>query len=140
MPTKKKATKKAVKKTASKSEAKYVDGFLLSVPEANLTAYKKMSSKAGKIWREYGALEYLECMGDDMHIEGMTGFGDYVKPANGEVIIFSFITYKSKSHRDSVNKKVMADPRLGVGDMSFEKMPFDMKKMAFGGFKVIVNE
>lgn len=138
--TVKSAPKKAAAKKSVKSEAKYVDGFLLPVPTKNLDAYKKISSKAGKIWREYGALEYIESTGDDLNIEGMTGFADYIKPAKGETIVFSFITYKSRAHRDSVNKKVMADPRLGAGDMSFEKMPFDMKKMAFGGFKVIVSE
>ena len=88
-----KTTKKDVKKkSTSKNTAKYVDGFLLPVPTANLKAYKKMSEKARKIWIEHGALNYIESMGDDMNIEGMTGFGDYIKPKDDETIVFAFIT------------------------------------------------
>lgn len=136
-----KTTKKDVKKkSTSKNTAKYVDGFLLPVPTANLKAYKKMSEKARKIWIEHGALNYIESMGDDMNIEGMTGFGDYIKPKDDETIVFAFITYRSKADRNKINKKVMADPRLNEDCVDMNNMPFDMKKMAFGGFKVFVGE
>ncbi len=136
-----KTTKKDVKKkSTSKNTAKYVDGFLLPVPTANLKAYKKMSEKARKIWIEHGALNYIESMGDDMNIEGMTGFGDYIKPKDDETIVFAFITYRSKADRNKINKKVMADPRLNEDCVDMNNMPFDMKKMAFGGFKIFVGE
>lgn len=121
-------------KTA-KTTPKYVDGFLLPVPKKNLDKYRAMARKAGKIWIEYGALQFVESAGDDLKIEGMTGFPDIIKIKPDETIMFSFITYKSKAHRNSVNKKVMSDPRLNAS----MEMPFDMKKMAMGGFKSIVS-
>jgi uncharacterized protein YbaA (DUF1428 family) len=114
----------------------YVDGFLLSVPVAKLPEYVKISKKAGKIWLEHGALSYLECQGDDLEIPGMLSFNKVAKPNEGETVIFSFIVYKSKAHRNAVNKKVLADPRL-ICDPN--NMPFDVKRMAFGGFKTIVE-
>ena len=140
MPTKKTTKKASKKKAANKNAAKYVDGFLLPVPTAKLSAYKKMSDKARKIWLEHGALSYVETMGDDMNIQGMTGFNDYVKASKDETIVFSFITYRSKAERNKINKKVMADSRLNEDCMDENNMPFDLKKMAYGGFKVIVGE
>ena len=139
--TKKTLKKKTTsKKSVSKNAAKYVDGFLLPLKTTMLSEYKKVSNKARKVWLEHGALNYIESIGDDMNIEGMTGFGDYIKPAKDESIVFAFITYKSKADRNRVNKKVMADPRLTEDCFNPDKMPFDLKKMAYGGFKVIVGE
>ena len=116
----------------------YVDGFVLAVPKKNVAAYRKMASKAGKIWREYGALEFRECQGDDLN----TGFGvpfpKLAKAKPGETVFFSFIVYKSRAQRDKVNKAVMADPRLNAM-MQGKKMPFDVKRMSMGGFKVLVD-
>src|SRR5262249_25479354 len=116
----------------------YVDGFLLCVPTANLKEYTKMAQKGRKVWMEHGALGYFECQGDDLEIPNMLSFNKVAKPKEGEVVIFSFIIYKSKAHRNAVNKKVFADPRLSEG-MDPKKMPFDMKRMAYGGFKAIVE-
>jgi uncharacterized protein YbaA (DUF1428 family) len=116
----------------------YVDGFVLPVPRRNLAAYRRMSRGAGKVWREHGALQYLECAGDDLRVKPGMGvtFGKLVKPKAGEVVLFSFILYRSRAHRDAVNKKVMADPR--IAKMMTPAMPFDVKRMAYGGFKAIV--
>lgn len=116
----------------------YVDGFVMCVPEAKLSAYQKMAKKAGKIWMEYGALEYRECVGDDMEVKFGLPFPKLAKPKEGELVVFSFIVYKNRSHRDKVNAAVMKDPRLN--ELCDEKnMPFDPKRMAYGGFKSIVD-
>jgi uncharacterized protein YbaA (DUF1428 family) len=117
---------------------RYVDGFVFPVPKKNLAAYKKMAAKAGKIWMEHGALEYVECVGEDLKIPKMFSFLDLAKPKAGETICFSFIVYKSRKHRDDVNKKVMADPRLNEA-CDGKKMPFDFKRMAYGGFEAVVD-
>ena len=117
--------------------AKYVDGFLLAVPKAKLPAYRKLSAKAGKIWMEYGALQYVECVGDDLNIKGMGSFQKQLKLKRGETAVFSWIAYKSKAQRDAVNKKVMTDPRM---DFDPNSMPFDMKRMMMGGFRAIVDK
>ena len=114
----------------------YVDGFVIPVPTKNLAAYKKMSTKAGKIWREHGALDYKECVGDDLKIKWGTPFPKLAKTKAGETVVFSYIFYKSRAHRDKVNAKVMKDPRL---KMDGSAMPFDMKRMTYGGFKVFVD-
>lgn len=114
----------------------YVDGFVLAVPEANLAAYKKLSTKAGKIWMEYGALSYVECVADDVPVGKVTSFPRSVKLKDGEVVVFSYITYKSRAHRDAVLKKVMSDPRL---EADMKNMPFDTKRMIYGGFKVLLE-
>ena len=122
--------------------AKYVDGFLLAVPKAKLAAYRKLSAKAGKIWMEYGALQYVECVGDDLNIKGIVTFPRRAKTKRGETVVFSWITYKSRAHRDQVNAKVMKDPRIlrMVEQMKDpKKAPFDMKRMSMGGFKVLVE-
>jgi uncharacterized protein YbaA (DUF1428 family) len=116
----------------------YVDGFLLPVPKRKVNAYLEMSRRAGKVWKEHGALEYRECVGDDLNIKNMTGFPKVMKSKAGETIVFSWIVYKSRAHRDAVNKKVMKDERL-TAMMDPKKMPFDVKRMAMGGFKVAVD-
>lgn len=116
----------------------YVDGFVLPVPKKNMQAYRRMAVKAGKIWRELGALEYRECVGDDLDVKMGVPFTRIVKPKPGETIVFSWIVYKSRAHRDRVNAKVMADPRL-ASMMDVKNTPFDCKRMAYGGFKVLVE-
>jgi uncharacterized protein YbaA (DUF1428 family) len=116
----------------------YVDGFLLVVPKKNLPAYRRMAQMAGKIWKEHGALEFRECAGDDLNVKMGVPFPKIAKVKPGETVVFSWIVYKSKQHRDRVNAKVMADPRL-TESMEGKKMPFDVKRMAYGGFKVLVD-
>lgn len=114
----------------------YVDGFVIPVPKKQIAAYKKISAKAGKIWKEYGALDYKECVGDDLKVKWGTPFLKLAKAKPNETVVFSWITYKSKAQRDKINAKVMADPRL---KMDGSAMPFDMKRMSYGGFKVFVD-
>ena len=116
----------------------YVDGFLLPVPKKNLKAYQQLSRKAGKVWRELGALEYRECVGDDLKVKGMAPFAKAARAKAGETVVFSWIVYKSRAHRDAVNKKVMKDPRIAA--QMTKSMPFDVKRMMYGGFKVFVDE
>lgn len=118
--------------------ARYVDGFVVPVPKENLDAYRRLSRRAGAIWREHGALEYVECVADDVKPGKHTSFPQSVKLKAGEVVVFSWITYKSRAQRDRINAKVMADPRLA--DMSDpKKMPFDGKRMVWGGFKTLLE-
>jgi uncharacterized protein YbaA (DUF1428 family) len=117
---------------------KYVDGFLLPLPKKNLETYRRISQKAGKIWKEYGALEYRECVGDDLNTKMGVPFPKSAKVKPGETVVFSWIVYKSRAHRDSVNKKVMKDPRIAAM-MDDKSMPFDVKRMAYGGFKTLVD-
>jgi uncharacterized protein YbaA (DUF1428 family) len=114
----------------------YVDGFVVAVPEKNLAEYKKMARKAGKIWKEHGALSYIECVGDDVPVGKVTSFTKAVNLKRGETVVFSWITYKSKRDRDAVNKKVLADPRL---EMDMKKAPFDASRMIYGGFKPVIE-
>jgi len=116
--------------------ANYVDGFLVPVPKANVEAYRKLSRKCGKIWMEYGALQYIECVADDVKPGKWTSFPQAVKLKPDETIVFSYIVYKSRKQRDTVNKKVMADPRMKA--MGPDSMPFDSKRMMWGGFKTFV--
>jgi uncharacterized protein YbaA (DUF1428 family) len=116
----------------------YVDGFVVPVPKKNLTAYRRMAQKAGKIWREYGALEVKECVADDVKVGKRTSFPRSVKLKPGETVVFSYIVYKSRGDRDRVNAKVMKDPRLAKM-MDPKAMPFDAKRMFYGGFKVLVE-
>lgn len=116
----------------------YVDGFVVPVPKKNLAAYRRISTKCGKIWREHGALEYYECAEDDVPPGKVTSFPMSVKLKKDEVVVFSWIVYKSRAQRDRINKKVMADPRLAA-ICSPDRMPFDGKRMIFGGFKAIVR-
>ena len=116
---------------------RYVDGYVLPVPRKNLPAYRLMSRKAGKIWREHGALEYRECAGDDLKVKFGMPFPRALKLKRGETVVFSWIVFKSRADRDRINAKVMKDPRLK--DMDPKKMPFEVKRMVFGGFKTIVD-
>ena len=117
---------------------KYVDGFLLAMPKKNLGAYRRLAQKSEKIWREYGALDYKECAGDDLKVKMGVPFTRPMKVTSGETVVFSYIVYKSRAHRDAVNKKIMNDPR--VKDLCDpKKMPFDMKRMCYGGFRVIID-
>ena len=115
----------------------YVDGFVLVVPKKNVKAYEKMARMGGKAWMKHGALHYFECNGDDLDIKGIPlTFPKLTKIKPTETVYFSFIIYKSRAHRDAVNKKVMTDPAMNTGP---KKMPFDMKRMAMGGFKTVVE-
>ncbi len=116
----------------------YVDGFVLPVPKKNLKAYLAMAQKASKIWREHGALEYRECVGDDLKPHYGVPFPRSANAKPGETIVFAWIVYKSRAHRDRVNAKVMKDPRIN-GLCDDKSMPFDAKRMVYGGFKVAVN-
>jgi uncharacterized protein YbaA (DUF1428 family) len=116
----------------------YVDGFVLPVPKRNLDAYRRMARKAGKIWREHGALEFRECVADDVQMGKVTSFPRSVKVKRGETVVFSWIVYRSRAHRDRVNAKVMSDPRL-ADQMDAKAMPFDAKRMIYGGFNVSVD-
>ncbi len=115
----------------------YVDGFLVPVPKKNLKAYRSIAQKAGKVWREHGALEVKECVADDVKVGKWTSFPRAVKLKRGETVVFSYIVYKSRKDRDRVMGKVMSDPRLAKM-MEKGAMPFDGKRMIFGGFKVLV--
>ena len=117
---------------------KYVDGYVLPVPKKNLAVYRRMAQQAGELWRKYGALEFRECVGDDFKTQKVKSFPALVKPKRGETVMFSWITFKSRAHRDSVNAKVMKDPAIAKM-MKGKKMPFDSKRMAYGGFKAMVD-
>src|ERR1700704_4184505 len=116
----------------------YVDGFIVAVPKKNLAAYARMAKKVGKVWREYGALDYREWIADDVKVGKRTSFPRSVRLKPGETVIFSWITYKSRAQRDRVNAKVMADKRLG-GMMNVKSLPFDAKRMIYGGFESLVK-
>jgi len=118
--------------------AKYVDGFIIPVPRRNTEAYRRIARKAGKVWLEHGALEYRECIADDVKPGKYTSFPQSVKLKKGEVVWFSWIVYRSRQHRDQVNAKVMKDPRMNAM-MAGKEMPFDGKRLIFGGFEVLVG-
>jgi uncharacterized protein YbaA (DUF1428 family) len=113
----------------------YVDGFVLPIPEKNVEDYRRMAKKAAKVWLEHGALEYRECAGDDLQVQMGVPFSKLLKLKPGETVVFAWIVYKSRAHRDRVNAKVMKDPRMAKMP---DPMPFNPKRMAYGGFKVIV--
>ena len=127
---------------------KYVDGFVLPVKKSKLKDYRKLAAASGKIWKKHGALEYFECVGDDLNPK-MSGEGNMPAPfmnftklaktKPGETVVFSFIVYNSRKHRDSVNAKVMNDPFMNGDNWKDKPMPFDMKRIAYGGFKAIVE-
>lgn len=117
----------------------YVDGFLLPIPRRNIERYKKMARLAAKVWREHGALEYREAVGDDLKVKWGTAFPRVARAKSGETVIFAWIVYQSRAHRDRVNRKVMKDPRLAEM-MQDKDMPFDMKRMSYGGFRIIVEK
>jgi uncharacterized protein YbaA (DUF1428 family) len=114
----------------------YVDGFVLLVPTENLTRYRKIAAKAGRIWREHGALQYVETIGDDLDTPFGRPFPKLAKPKDGETVVFSWILHKSKAERNKTNARVMKDPRLAAMG---KEMPFDMKRMSWGGFAVLVD-
>ena len=118
--------------------ARYVDGFLLPVPRKNLEAYRRMAQKAGKVWRDHGAIEFREFVADDVKVGKRTSFPRSVKRKPGETVVFSWIVFKSREHRDRVNAKVMKDPRLAKM-MDPKALPFDGKRMIYGGFKNLVD-
>jgi uncharacterized protein YbaA (DUF1428 family) len=115
----------------------YVDGFILPVPKNKVEAYRRLARKAGKVWREHGAIEFKECVADDVKMGKLTSFPRSVKRKANETVFFSYIVYKSRAHRDKVNAKVMKDKRIAGMDM--KDMPFDPKRMIYGGFKVLVD-
>jgi uncharacterized protein YbaA (DUF1428 family) len=117
--------------------AHYVDGFVVPVPRRNVADYRRIARQAGKIWREHGALEYRECIGEDVPKGEVTSFPLSVKAKRGETVAFSWIVYRSRAHRDRVNAKGMSDPRLAAMDP--KAMPFDTKRMIYGGFEVLVD-
>jgi alkaline phosphatase len=118
--------------------SRYVDGFVFPIKKTKIAAYKKIAAKAAKLWIEHGALDYIETVGDDLKIPGMYSFTKLAKTRPGETVAFSFVIYKSRAHRDAVNKKVMSDPRLHTM-CDVNNMPFDVKKMAYGGFQSVVD-
>jgi len=115
----------------------YVDGFVVPVPKKKVQAYRRLAQKAGKVWREHGALEFRECIADDVKVGKLTSFPRSVKLKPSETVMFSWITYKSRAHRDRVNAKVMKDKR--IAGMDLKLMPFDAKRTIYGGFKVSVE-
>jgi uncharacterized protein YbaA (DUF1428 family) len=117
--------------------ARYVDGFVLAVPKSKINAYLRLARMCSKIWLEHGALEFRECVGDDLQIKMGVPFPKMIKTKPKETVVFSWITYKSRAHRDSVNSKVMKDSRME--NMDPKSMPFDSKRMVYGGFKILVN-
>ena len=117
---------------------RYVDGYVLPVPKKNIDAYRRMAQKAGKIWREHGALDYKECVGDDLNVKWGVPFPRPIKAKPGETVVFAWILFKSRAHRDRVNAKVMKDPRL-TSSMDSKSMPFDCTRMVYGGFKTLVE-
>ncbi len=116
----------------------YADGFVLAVPKKSIEAYRRMAKIAGKLWKEHGALDYKECVGDDLAVKFGVPFTRMMKTKPSETVVFAWIVYKSRAHRDRVNAKVMADPRLAAS-MDGKSMPFDMKRMVYGGFKILVS-
>jgi uncharacterized protein YbaA (DUF1428 family) len=121
------------------SMERYVDGFLIPIAKDKVNEYREMSQKAGEIWKELGALEYYECIGDDLDIEGMLSFKKVADTSKEETVIFSWIVFESREQRDRVNEAVMNDPRIKEMMESGSEPPFDYRRMAYGGFKTLVN-
>ena len=118
--------------------ATYIDGFVLPVPKKKMNTYRRMAKEASKIWREHGALEYRECVGEDLNIKMGMPFPKGIMSKAGETVVFAYIVYKSRAHRDQVNAKVMKDPRIAAS-CDPDNMPFDFKRMLYGGFETIVQ-
>jgi uncharacterized protein YbaA (DUF1428 family) len=114
----------------------YVDGFVLAVPKQNIDAYKEMARRAGEVWKEHGALAYVECIGDDVPYGELTSFPRAVQAKDDEVVVFAWILYESREKRDAINAKVMEDPRLKA---QMSDMPFDGKRMIYGGFETFLQ-
>jgi len=115
----------------------YVDGYVIPIPRRKVAAYRRIARRAGRVWRDHGALEFRECVGDDLAVKGLVPFPRLARARRGETVLFSWVVYRSRAHRDRVNKKVQKDPRIAA--MSNEEMPVDMRRMAYGGFKVLVD-
>ena len=115
----------------------YVDGYILPIPKKHVKAYRRMAEMGRDAWMKHGALDYKECVGDDLNVKWGVPFPRQMKTKPGETVVFSYIVFKSRAHRDSVNAKVMKDPRLAAMDP--KSMPFDCKRMVYGGFKVLVD-
>lgn len=115
--------------------ARYVDGYLIAMPKKNKAIYRRMAALGGRMWKQYGALDYKECIGEDLDVKGVASFRKLLKLKPSETAVFSYIVYKSRAHRDAVNAKVMKDPRMKPP----KKMPFEFKRMHFGGFDVLVD-
>jgi uncharacterized protein YbaA (DUF1428 family) len=120
------------------SSVKYVDGYVLPLPKKHLKAYVRMAKLASRVWHDHGALEYRECVGEDLAVKMGTPFTRSMKTKPGETVVFAWVVFKSRAHRDRVNAKVMKDPRLAKM-MDMKDMPFDMKRMVYGGFEVVVS-
>ncbi len=118
--------------------ARYIDGFVLPISKKNIARYRRLAAKAGRIWIEHGALEYRECVGDDLDIKFCLPFPKGIRTRPGETVVFAYIVYKSRAHRDQVNARVMKDPRI-TGMCDPKDMPFDCTRMVYGGFKTIVE-
>jgi uncharacterized protein YbaA (DUF1428 family) len=118
--------------------ARYVDGYLLPIPKKNVETYRRIAKKAAKVWMDHGALEYRECIGEDLNMKMALPFPRLLKTKPSETVVFAWIVYKSRAHRDSVNAKVMKDPRMSKM-MDINNMPFDLKRMSCGGFDMIVD-
>lgn len=129
-----KAKNKRVKPAGS-----YVDGFVLPIPRRYLSNYRSIAARAGKLWIEHGALEYRECVAEDVKTKELLPFPKMIKAKSTETVVFAFIVFVSRKQRDTVNKKVMNDPRMAKMANDMKVIPFDMKRMAYGGFKSIVN-
>jgi uncharacterized protein YbaA (DUF1428 family) len=117
--------------------AHYIDGYVIPIPKKNVNTYRRGAKKAGRVWRDHGALEFRECVGDDLNVKMGLPFPRGIKSKPGETVLFSYIVFKSRAHRDRVNTMVMKDPRLAK--MMGKAMPFDVKRMLYGGFKTIVE-
>lgn len=115
----------------------YVDGYTIPIRKKDIATYKRIATAAGKVWRDHGALDYKECIGDDMELKGCTPLAKVMRLKKGETLVFAYILYKSRAHRDKVNAKVMKDPRIASVD--FTAMPFDPKRMGYAGYKVVVD-
>lgn len=118
---------------------KYVDGFVIPMPKKNLAAYQRIAKQASKIWLDHGALDYRECVGDDLNVKMGVPFPKMAKAKKGDVVVFAYIVYKSRAHRDKVNAKVMKDPRMSTM-CDQNNLPFDCQCMTYGGFKTIVGD
>ncbi|MBI5766308.1 MAG: DUF1428 domain-containing protein [Verrucomicrobia bacterium] len=122
----------------AKKSAHYVDGYVIPVPKKNVAEYRKMAQLGCKVWMKHGALDYRECVGEDLNVKCGPGFSRGIKVKRGETVVFAYIVYKSRAHRDKVNAAVMKDPELCAG-MDPEKMPFDWRRMLTGGFETLVS-
>jgi uncharacterized protein YbaA (DUF1428 family) len=117
--------------------ANYVDGYVFPIPKKSVEHYRRIAQTAGRVWREHGALQYFECVGDDLKSKWGVAFPKRVRTRPGETVVFSWVVFRSRAHRDRVNAKVMKDPRIANMDMT--SMPMDPKRMTYGGFRVIVQ-